>query len=124
MGQAKILLGLMDDEWSRLKTCFSNRVVNTLACGGFLIQRYTPGLKTLFANHEHLVWYNTEEELISLIEYYLDKPIDRKRIGSQGRDLVISTFTYDKAVVRILEDVGRTGSKLLKGNFLQSYHRM
>ena len=41
----------------------------------------------------------------------LDKPTERERIGSQGRDLVISGFTYDRAVARILEDVGRVSKK-------------
>lgn len=111
VGQARILLGLMSDEWGKLEACFSNRAVNTLACGGFLIQRYTPGLEALFRNHEHLVWYSTEEELFSLIGYCLDKPTERERIGSQGRDLVISGFTYDRAVARILEDVCRVSKK-------------
>lgn len=104
VGQARILLGLIDDAWVDLEACFSNRVVNTLACGGFFIQRYSPGLETVFKNHEHLVWYRTEEELFSLIERYLGEPVERKRIANRGRELVTSNFTYDQAVTRILED--------------------
>ena len=104
VGQARISLGLMDDAWVHLESCFSNRVINTMACGGFLIQRYSPGLETVFENHEHLVWYGTEEELFSLIEHYLDEPLEQERIANRGRELVISNFTYDQAVARILED--------------------
>ena len=106
VGQAKILLGLIGDEWSGLEAYFSNRVANTLACGGFLIQKYTPGLEGVFKNHEQLVWYRTEEELFSLIERYLALPAERERIVRQGRKLVTSSFTYDKAVARILEEAG------------------
>lgn len=101
----------MDDEWSELEACFSNRVVNTLACRGCLIQRYTPKLETLFGNHEHLIWYKTREGLFSLIEHYLTEPDQRERIGRQGRELVTSSFTYDKAVERILRDVGIRGEE-------------
>jgi spore maturation protein CgeB len=115
VGQAKISLGLMDDAWVHLEACFSNRVVNTMACGGFLIQRYSPGLETVFENHEHLVWYRTEEELFSLIERYLDKPLEQERIANRGMELVTSSFTYDQAVTRILEDArsSRKGASLV-----------
>jgi spore maturation protein CgeB len=114
VGQARISLGLMDDAWADLEACFSNRVVNTMACGGFLIQRYSPGLETVFENHEHLVWYRAEEELFSLIERYLNDPAERERIANRGRELVISNFTYDHAVTRILEDAlsSRKGASL------------
>ena len=111
VGKARILLGLMDDEWSRLRACFSNRVVNTLASGGFLILRYTPELETIFGNREHLVWYTNEQELFSLISRYLLRPMECERIGRQGRELVTSSFTYDRAVDRILGDVGILGEK-------------
>jgi spore maturation protein CgeB len=94
----------MDEAWVDLEACFSNRVVNTLACGGFLILRYSPGLETVFLNHEHLVWYRTESELFSLVERYLNEPGERERIANRGRELVTASFTYDQAVTQILED--------------------
>lgn len=114
VGHAKILIGPIDDAWVHLEACFSNRVVNTLACGGFLIQRYTPGLESVFDNQEHLVWYQTEEELFSLIDCYMRDPDKREHIGDKGRKLVTSEFTYDKAVSRILEDafISRKGVSL------------
>jgi spore maturation protein CgeB len=104
VGQARISLGLMDEAWVNLEACFSNRVVNTLACGGFLILRYSPGLETVFLNHEHLVWYRTESELFSSVERYLNEPGERERIANRGRELVTASFTYDQAVTQILED--------------------
>lgn len=104
VGQAKILLGLIDEAWIGLEACFSNRLVNTLACGAFFIQRYTPGLESLFKNHEHLVWYHKEDELFSQIHRYLDSPSERERIGAAGRSLVLENFTYDRAVRTILGD--------------------
>jgi spore maturation protein CgeB/predicted SAM-dependent methyltransferase len=109
VGQARILLGLIGDQWSGLEAYFSNRMTNTLACRAFLIQRYTPGLEVIFRNHEQLVWYRTEEELLSLIEHYLGQPAKRERIARQGRELVTSSFTYDRAVSRILEEADANG---------------
>ncbi|MCB2187967.1 MAG: glycosyltransferase [Deltaproteobacteria bacterium] len=106
VGASRILLGLMGEEWSGLAAYFSNRLVNTLACEGFLIQRYTPGLEQVFHNREHLVWYQSEEELGELIDHYLAHPEERQRIARQGRELVLSRYTYDRAVEAMLAATG------------------
>ncbi|MBW1996575.1 MAG: glycosyltransferase [Deltaproteobacteria bacterium] len=104
VGRARISLGLIDDTWIDLEACFSNRLVNMLACGAFFLQRYTPGLEGIFENYGHLVWYHTQDELISLIHRYLHLPLERTRIGARGREIVLAKFTYDLAVKNILQD--------------------
>lgn len=103
-GKAKILLGLIGDEWKQLEAYFSYRLVNVLASASFLIQSYTPGLETMFTNRRHLVWFKTEEELFELIEYYLHDDEERRRIAFQGQTEVLNKYTYDRHVTKILED--------------------
>jgi ubiquinone/menaquinone biosynthesis C-methylase UbiE len=92
----------MGDEWKGLEAYFSNRVVNVMATGALLIQRYTPGLEKIFINFKELTWYTSEQELFENIDYYLKHPEERERIASMGRSKVVASFTYDKSVSTIL----------------------
>lgn len=104
--KAKILLGLVGDEWKHLEAYFSNRLVNVLATGSFLIQTYTPGLEEVFTNREHLVWYQNEAELFDLIGYYVHNDSERRKIARAGQEKVLDQYTYERQVARILEETG------------------
>jgi ubiquinone/menaquinone biosynthesis C-methylase UbiE len=104
-GKARILLGLVGDEWKDLEAYFSNRLVNVLASGAFLIQTYSQKLEEVFENGKHLVWYGDEEELLQLIDRYLSEEAARRLIGEQGRKEVLAKYTYDRSVAEILRNV-------------------
>ena len=63
---------------------FSNRVFLTLACGGFHLTHYVPGLETMFTNHEHLVWFHSDDECIEWIAHYLPRPQERNALPHKG----------------------------------------
>jgi hypothetical protein len=85
---------------------FSNRTFLTLASGGFHLTHYVPGLETMFANHEHLVWFRDDDECLELIDHYLRRPDERRRIAAEGRRLVRDRYGMDRQVDRILAIVG------------------
>ncbi len=73
---AKIILGLNDK--NAIPDYFSDRAFLTLACRGFHLTSYVPGLEKWFTNKEHLVWFpsgkgwkNRYRECLRLIDYYL-----------------------------------------------------
>lgn len=103
--QSRISLGLISDEWQHLEGYFTSRLTNTLACGAFLIQRYTPGLEKIFTHGQHLVWFKTQDELSDLIRAYLPNDQERQVIAEQGRKEVLGKYTFDQQVALILEDV-------------------
>jgi spore maturation protein CgeB/SAM-dependent methyltransferase len=107
--QARILLGIVGDEWKDLEAYFSNRLVNVMASGAFLLQTYTPGLESVFTNHEHLVWYQDEDELFSQINQYLADIAARLRIAENGYREVTAKYTYDHSVALIMESA-RSGN--------------
>jgi hypothetical protein len=86
---------------------FSNRTFLTLACGGFHLTHYVPGLETMFANEKHLVWYRSQDECLELIEFYLSRPRARRRIAAAGRDWVRRRYSMTRQVNRIVELVAR-----------------
>jgi spore maturation protein CgeB len=74
---------------------FSNRTWFTLGCGGFLVTNYAPRLEEIFENHRHLVWYRSDGECLELIEHYLARPDERRRIAEAGRAYALAHRTYD-----------------------------
>lgn len=111
--KSRILIGLIRDGWAGLEAYFSNRTVNVLATGSFLIQRYSPGLETVFENQRDMVWYRSENELFEQIDYFLDHSEERERIGLKGREKVLRRYTYSISISRILDGVG--GADRLQG---------
>jgi len=51
-----------------------------------------------------LDWYETEEELVELVHYWLDHDKERERIAQQGYEFVLENLTYRQEVVRVLKD--------------------
>ena len=64
---------------------FSNRTFLTLASGGFHLTHYVPALETMFENHRHLVWFQSDDECLELTAFYLKRPAARRRIAEAGR---------------------------------------
>ena len=90
---------------------WSDRVYRVLGRRGFFLTRYTPGLEESFRNHEHLVWYEREEELRPLVARYLADPGERKRIAESGFRHVRSHHTYDVRAREMLEHLLRPGRR-------------
>lgn len=85
---------------------FSNRTFLTLACGGFHLTHYVPGLEQMFENHRHLVWFESDDECLDLIAYYLARPEQRRQIATEGQTWVRQHYGMDKQVDRILQIIG------------------
>lgn len=97
---AKIIIGM--DPRDDLDLYFSNRTWLSLACGGFLLTRYVPNLEEHFTNHEHLVWYHSPEECLELIDYYLPREEERRRIARNGSEYVREYHTFRHATAELM----------------------
>ena len=97
---SKIVLGC--DYYSHLEKYFSNRTWITMGCAGFLLTNYMPGLETIFKKGVHLEWYNSHQECLDLIDYYLKNEEKRKKIAQNGYEFVHSTRTYDTTIDEII----------------------
>jgi len=90
----------------------SDRLINYLGCGAFVLAKYVPDSELLFEDHKHLRYFNTEDQCLDLIDYYLKNEDERARIASAGmmhahevfncqriaRDIIdfLTTGTYDE----------------------------
>lgn len=79
---------------------WSNRVVETLGRGGFLIHREVPGLKE---EYPHLVTYDgTYEDLKKKIDYYLGHEDERREIIKKNHEWVKFKYTMDKKCAELI----------------------
>jgi spore maturation protein CgeB len=98
---ARIVLGR---DWTdACEAYFSNRTWFTLGCGGFLLTNYVPGLEEIFGNHRELVWYRSAEECCQLVDHYLARPDERRRIAAAGRAYALAHRTTDHFVRDLLD---------------------
>jgi hypothetical protein len=102
---SRVVLGI--NTINSVELYFSNRTFLTLASGGFHLTHYVPGLESMFENGRHLVWYRNDEECLSLLEHFLDRPQARAEIAARGRDRVRGKFDMDAQIDRISELVER-----------------
>jgi len=98
---AGIVLGA--DSRDDIEGYWSDRLYYTLGCGGLLLTNYVPGMEVFFENRKHLVWYHSVEECISLVEEYLKRPDERKRIALEGYRHVHENFTFHHLAKMVLE---------------------
>jgi Glycosyl transferases group 1 len=102
---SKIVVG--DNFVNDVPGYWSDRVYLTLACGGFFLTAYVPGLENEFENGRHLVWWNDWEDLHKQIEYYLPREAERRAIALEGHRLVHREHTYDRRIQRMTEELAK-----------------
>jgi len=99
---SKICLGGLDSDFMT-KRSHSARVYRTLACGGFYLCRRTAEIEKDFTIGVHLDVFDTPDEMVEKIVYYLNHPEERKRIADAGKEKV-KEYTFEK---RLLGEFGR-----------------
>jgi hypothetical protein len=84
---------------------WSNRVVETLGRGGFLIHRDVEGIKK---EYPHLVTYNgTIGDLKNKIKYYLEHDKEREEIRQMNFQWVKDRYTMDKKCEELINHVNQ-----------------
>ena len=109
---APIVLGI--NEVNSVALYFSNRTFLTLACGGFHLTHYVPGLERMFTNRRHLVWFHSHRECLDLIQHYLERPRARGAIARAGQEWTRRRYGMRRSWRRILAAIdaiypGRVG---------------
>jgi len=104
--RARIDLCLIPDEHKTLEQYYTYRLTNTMATQTFAMTSYTPGLEKLFTRKVHLDWYETYDELVALLKYWLAHDKEREQVARQGREHVLKHFTLKQQTRQLLVDVG------------------
>ena len=86
---------------------FSDRVVTTLGCGGFLLSEFCDDLSLFFDNKKNLVWFKNESEFMELVEYYLKHDDEREAIAKKGLEKVRKLHTWKDVTEKIVTTIMR-----------------
>lgn len=86
-----------------IRSGISLRVFDVLANKGFLMTNYQPELYDYFTPGEDFVVYESQEDLIAKVEYYLTHEDERLAIAEHGYETLKTYHTYDLRLKEILD---------------------
>ncbi len=79
------------------------RCLDIMGAGGFLLSNYQPELAEYFENGKELVMYESQEDLMNKIHYYLSHDEEREEIARRGREKIEKAFSYEKKLPEIFQ---------------------
>ena len=74
--------------------------------GGFLLAEYAPGLENFYHFGQEIAIFNSTEELVHKINYYLKNFEERDRIAKAGFKRTRKSHTYEERLQKILASAG------------------
>lgn len=77
------------------------RVLDIMACGGFVLSNLQPELAEYFTEGDELALFESKEECVEKIAYYLAHEDKRKEIAAAGKRKVQELFSYEKGLERL-----------------------
>lgn len=84
------------------------RLFEAMSAGALVVtDRIQNGLNDLFVEGQHYVGYDTHDEALEAIAYYLAHEDERRRIAEAGMSLVRQCHTYDRRWARVLDTCAR-----------------
>ena len=81
------------------------RAMDIMGCGGFLLTNYQEDLLQFFTPGEDFVYYESHQDLLDRIGYYLTHEDERRRIAENAHRKVAADHTYDIRIRQMLEIV-------------------
>lgn len=100
-----------------IETGASQRIFDVMGAGGFLLSNYQKELEELFVPGEEIVLFHNEQELLELVDYYMEHEEERERIARNGQRKVLKQHGLHLKLEKMLEitrekETGKTQSYL------------
>ena len=86
-----------------LKNYTSDRIWRIMASGCFCLSHYFPGIEKIFQKEVHLDWFHDFDEMVELIDFYLENEEERKAIADVGSKYVRENHDWNNRILHILE---------------------
>ncbi len=81
------------------------RIMDIMGCGGFALTNYQEDLLRFFEPGKDFVYFESRQDLMGKISYYLQHEDERKKIAENGYEIVRRDHTYDIRLEQILDTV-------------------
>lgn len=89
-----------------IQTGIPLRALDIMGCGGFLVSNYQEELNEMFTNGEEIVLYESMEDAIAKIEFYLKHEDLREKIALWGRQKTFLDFNMRDRLVYMFQFAG------------------
>ncbi|RDY30610.1 CgeB family protein [Lachnotalea glycerini] len=106
-----------------IETGIPLRVYDIMGCGGFVITNYQSEINEYFIPDVDLVVYESLEDLVYKISYYLQHEEERKKIAQNGYHKVKELYTYEKRLEQIIQSVWKNKCNCYGINSHKSIHQ-
>jgi len=80
----------------------NQRTFEAAGCGGFQICEWRPELPRFFEPDREIVTYETKKELKEKVDYYLNRPQERREIADRGMARAHREHTYELRLQKML----------------------
>lgn len=77
------------------------RVLDIMACGGFALSNWQPELAEYFVEGKEITLFESKEECMEKISYYLAHEEERKEIAAAGKRKVQEHFSYERGLEKL-----------------------
>jgi spore maturation protein CgeB len=96
-------IGLSTNYTNEVQMYHSDRLINYLACGTFVLAKRVPDTERLFEDKVHLRYFDTEEEFFDLAEGYLTHEDEREKIAAAGMAYAHSAYNCERMCGYLLD---------------------
>ena len=86
-----------------IKSGIPLRCLEIMACGGFLLTNFQSDFLRHFIPDEDFVFYESKEDLLQKIDYYLTHDAERIAIAKSGYEKVLRHHNYDIIFEKIFD---------------------
>jgi spore maturation protein CgeB len=93
----------VDHQTGELDRGLNLRAFELPACGVFQLLQYVPGVHEFFEVGSEVVCFDTPEEMLDKIQYYLTHSDERAAIAQAGRERVLRDHTWSRRVQRMIQ---------------------
>lgn len=87
------------------------RAMDIMGAGGFLLTNYQQDFDRHFTAGEDYVYYDSMEDMMNKIDYYLAHPDERKKIALSGQQKVYNEHTYRQRFQDIFEIISEAKNR-------------
>lgn len=81
----------------------SDRLINCLSCGAFVLAKRVPQTDLLHEDGKHLRYFDTEEEFFELADWYLKHDAEREKIAQAGMEHAHREYNCTKMAKHLLD---------------------
>ncbi len=103
---SKIFLAF--DAQPHIRKSMSARMYTAVGCGASYMCQHVDGIEEVLEPGKEIITFQSEQEMIDMIRYYVKNDELRKKIAEAGRRRVLKEHTYEirmGQMLRIIEDV-------------------